>query len=154
MLMRNFFLRVCRSVLALLGVSAAGCDLIGVGRVEYGCPYADFEVKGKVTDALRDLPLQGIRVSATDEFGQNKYAAVTTDSEGRFELLWSDFPDETVTLLVEDVDGPDNGGTFAPQTFSVQLEQTEAGDGDWYEGRYSATDVTVRMNEDTSGSGW
>ena len=81
----------------MLGISAVGCDIISP-RVEYGSPYADFEVKGKVEDALRSLPLQGIKISATDESGEMTYASATTDPEGRFELLWSDFPSETATL--------------------------------------------------------
>lgn len=130
----------------MLGISAVGCDIISP-RVEYGSPYADFEVKGKVEDALRSLPLQGIRISATDESGEMTYASATTDPEGRFELLWSDFPSETATLRAEDIDGPDNGGAFASLTINVPLEQTGEGDG-WYQGSYSAADVIFSLNED------
>ncbi|MDR2145367.1 MAG: radical SAM-associated putative lipoprotein, partial [Tannerella sp.] len=48
-------------LLGILGFS--NCDNDSVEhRVEYGTPFADFTVKGKVTDNVTKKPVKGIRI--------------------------------------------------------------------------------------------
>lgn len=54
-------------VLSALGFSCTEC----VQRDMYGCPYADFEVKGRVTGA-ENAPLKGIKVSVRTEKGESR----------------------------------------------------------------------------------
>jgi putative lipoprotein (rSAM/lipoprotein system) len=65
---------------------------------------------------------------------------VLTDENGCFELdeFHSVFNDK---LIVEDIDGEDNGGEFQSDTIKVwdlPKKQIEKGSG-WYEGKYEVT---------------
>lgn len=138
----------------MLGLTAVGCEIIGgeVPTAEYGSPYADFEVKGKVFSSDLQQPIYGIKVTVKSIYGFEDMT-VTTDQEGRFELLGTFFPSSSLTLEATDTDGDENGGRFAPSVITVPLEKVpDTGDG-WYEGEYHAEDVQIQMSRDIS-SGW
>lgn len=140
--------RVLSGLLALLGFSACS-DENGGGRVEYGTPSVDFQVKGQVTDAEGN-PIEGIQVVVkpkgdgfADMDTQRYVEADTayTDAKGNFTSHQLNDVFITGQLFFEDVDGEANGGTF--QKDSVNLDeaekvQLEEGDG-WYDGRYELT---------------
>lgn len=59
--MRGFFSKICKWLLALLGVSsAASC---GLGSVEYGVPHCDFEVKCTVIDSKTKADVNGVQMT-------------------------------------------------------------------------------------------
>lgn len=149
--MKNIIIRICKWLLPLFGVSVVSCDEGGFQPSdEYGTPYADFEIKGRVLESSRSQPVQGLQVSSEDaNYGT---PSVTTDAEGRFTLAGSFFPSKTMRITVEDVDGDENGGLFSPSTVTVALEQKEKGDG-WYGGVWAAGDVEITVSEDIS-SDW
>ncbi len=119
-------------------------------REEYGTPYADFEVKGKVVDADLSQPVQGLKVSAMEQGGSLEPVATgTTDAEGRFSLSGSFFPSKSVLVKVEDTDQEENGGYFQTVTVTVPLEHVSDGEG-WYSGMFSAGDVDVTVTRDIS----
>ena len=65
--------------------SLTACDTdIWNGTVEYGTPYAEYEVKGRVSDS-EGTPVSGIKVSMGDEYGMDSVAV--TDAEGRFHVI-------------------------------------------------------------------
>lgn len=131
----------------MLGLTAVGCEI--VPTAEYGSPYADFEVKGKVLSSDLQQPIYGIKVTVKSMYGFED-VTVTTDQEGRFELLGTFFPSSSLTLEATDTDGDENGGRFAPSVIIVPLEKgSDTGDG-WYEGEYHAEDVQIQMNRDIS----
>lgn len=124
--------------------AAAGLLGLNVGciGVEYGCPEADYEVKGRVT-TQDDVPIEGIEASFS------KYNADSTDADGRYYLRTSDFPLEHETLDVKfvDIDGEANG-SYADTMVEVVFHRTDlhGGDGHWYDG--SATkEVDVKLRE-------
>ena len=92
-------------LLSLLGM-AAGCSsndkLI---PVEYGCPHADYEIKGRVTDPDGN-PIRAIEIT-TDELPV-AYSSATGD----YRLKGTAFPGD-MRIRFTDTDGPDNGGSFA-----------------------------------------
>lgn len=142
--------RIITGLLALLGFAA--CEP-GNGRVEYGQPHADFEVKGKVTDVDGD-PIQGIKISAkwADAYDYHN-PSVTTDSSGKYTLndpYW--WPDSgEIEVIAEDVDGEENGGSFATkiETITVKDSDYTGGSGGWYEGKLSKTaDFTLELDDD------
>ena len=92
---------------------------------EYGTPYAEYEVKGRVSDA-EGTPIQGIRVSMGESQGRYMDSVAVTDAEGRFHVIHQ----------FTDIDGEAGGGLFDEQTVTVQAEMTEEGDG-WDEGDYA-----------------
>ena len=93
---------------------------------EYGTPYAEYEVKGRVSDA-EGTPISGIRVSMGESQDSYMDSVAVTDAEGR------------------------GGGLFEEQTVTVQAEMTEEGDG-WDEGDYAVKEdvnVTLELKKDS-----
>lgn len=151
--MKNLIIRLCRLLLPFFGASAVGCDTVYYPADEYGTPYADFEVKGRVQDAVLSQPVQGIQVSALYSLTDPEpVVTAVTDAEGRFDLTGSFFPAESILIEVKDVDGEENGGVFVSTTITVPLERVTDGGG-WYSGKYFSDDVLVTMSPDT-GSDW
>ena len=132
------------ALLAMLGYES--CSLNSPD--EYGTPTVDYQVKGFVTD-LQGTPIQGIKVRAPYNFDGSEGQSVLTDENGRFELdeFHSEYNDK---LIVEDIDGEDNGGEFQSDTIKVwdlPKKQIEKGSG-WYEGKYEVTaKIKLKLKE-------
>ena len=60
--------RIIKLLLICLGFkSLTACDVeVWQGTVEYGTPYAEYEVKGRVSDA-EGTPISGVRVSIGED---------------------------------------------------------------------------------------
>lgn len=130
-------------LLSLLGM-AAGCSsndkLI---PVEYGCPHADYEIKGRVTDPDGN-PIRAIEIT-TDELPV-AYSSATGD----YRLKGTAFPGD-MRIRFTDTDGPDNGGNFAERTVVVTFtgeDCIEPGDGRWYDGAFFK-EVDVQLDPET-----
>ena len=107
---------------------------------EYGSPYAEYFVKGKVTDDA-GKPIKGIAVTGPDK----SVDTVFTSADGSYELNGDFFPVETIDVKFTDVDDEENGGWFATQEKHVALEQQKEGQG-WYFGVFGALGVDVKMH--------
>ena len=146
--MKNFILNLCRTLLGILGFSfVSACDGEGTSPVpmygvpvEYGSPYAEYFVKGKVTDDA-GKPIKGIAVTGPDK----SVDTVFTSADGSYELNGDFFPVETIDVKFTDVDDEENGGWFATQEKHVALEQQKEGQG-WYFGVFGALGVDVKMH--------
>ena len=133
----------------LLGFS--GCDKISEGRVEYGCPHSDFKVDISVTDeggkALRNIK---VVTAADDKFSGGFYEqdyqmmigkdTLTTDSGGKVSHTYNvtSHPDKVMFYFL-DVDGDADGGQFKKDSLTVSLVKTGKGDGNWYDGEFTAS---------------
>ena len=146
--MRNYILNLCKTLLGILGFSfVSACDGEGTSPipmygvpVEYGSPYAEYFVKGKVTDDA-GKPIKGIAVTGPDK----SVDTVFTSADGSYELNGDFFPVETIDVKFTDVDDEENGGWFATQEKHVALEQQKEGQG-WYFGVFGALGVDVKMH--------
>ena len=121
--------------------SLTACDLF-IGTEEYGTPYAEYEVKGRVSDS-EGTPISGIKVSMGVEDYMDSVAV--TDADGRFHVIHGTFPfrDNTFDIQFTDIDGEAGGGLFEEQTVTVQAEKVEEGEG-WSRGKYAVKeDVNV-----------
>lgn len=142
--MKNSIIKLFRIVLASLGFVSA----ITACRVEYGCPHADFQLKGNVTDE-NDAPIKGIRVAVSAEYPNPDITGprdtIYTDEKGQYILMNDNFYNfHKVHLKFEDVDGPENGGEFETVEKDVSVSQIKEGHGEWYGGVYEAnSDVTM-----------
>lgn len=123
--------KIWLALLSLLGF--AGCDRIQEDM--YGTPYAEYSVKGRVTDAA-GRAIAGIEVrSAAD-------ASVRTDAQGTYAIGgYRDVPDAPVELTFTDTDGPANGGDFAAGRVEIRFSVQDLTDG-----RFERTGVDVVLD--------
>ena len=135
---------VIAALLAMLGYESCSNSELE----EYGCPSADYQVKGSVTD-LTGTPIPGIRIEAPygsvvdSQFGQ----IVQTDAQGQFTL--KEFSNmKGIEIVVEDIDGEANGGEFLSDTINVEKlpkTQVEKGSG-WYQGKFEVN-ANIRLKK-------
>lgn len=143
--MRDVFIRLIKIILGFLGVVMVDSC---VAKAEYGCPHADFEAKGVVTDEDGN-GIQGIRVVISAEYPSPNYVG-----EPMTDTLWTNHNGEYVTsdsyvdddfaymnsvgLEFEDIDGQENGGEFRKVEIEVPVFKVKDGDGNWYDGAFEA----------------
>lgn len=129
------------SLASLLGINVS-CDLVAME--EYGCPMADFNVKGKVTDPNGNS-IPGIAV-------EMDYCCDTTDDDGRYAVK-SGYLQGSVNqfeLHFSDIDSTEYG-LYKNDTIPVVFQRSEltGGDGHWYEGSATKTlNVTLQPVEE------
>jgi len=133
----KFFDKIIVILLGFLGIFS-GCIQPKYGMpAEYGTPYGKYEVKGIVTDKETSNPIPNIQVI-------KNYDTIHTNAEGKYSF-YEDYSYEyetTFHLKVEDIDGEENGGYFAPQEMDLTFtkeDQVEKGDGHWYKGKFVKT---------------
>ena len=133
--------RLLYILLGLLGLTS--CDHFGMA--EYGCPNVSFSLKARVVDEAGN-PIQGIEVR-TEEGARFEYNTGFSDYEGNIDAyggFWPGVQNQKMQFI--DVDGEANGGEFETLTVKIEnLIQTEEGDGNWYNGAYTADMGTVTM---------
>lgn len=143
----HWYNALAATLLSLLGFSSCSNDAAEDGNFEllYGTPTATFQVKGKVTNESGQ-PVKGILVVTQHGIKDSTY----TDENGQFvsgELATTSvdymLKKGKLEVTFEDVDGNENGGTFANDTVTskdiTDVKQTKKGDGSWYLGAYELT---------------
>ena len=165
---RHFINLLLGTLLGWLGFSSCefldiggGKDMYGAPVVMYGQPTVQFHAAGKVTDR-NGKAIEGIRVAVKVHrhydnspgviYDQNDWYdtdTVYTDAAGKYNsdmrLISFTAPNDA-TLVFEDVDGPEHGGTFQPETATPTIKQTKKGDGVWYYGDY-AVEADASLNK-------
>ena len=134
--LKNWFLV---SLAGLMGVNMSSCGL------EYGCPEAEYTVKGKVTNPSGE-PIPGIKVTGNWD---NDITSASGDYilSARVEPL---YPEETIQIVFADVDSSENG-SYQNDTVPVTFQYSEltGGDGHWFEGSATKTlNVTLQPAEE------
>jgi putative lipoprotein (rSAM/lipoprotein system) len=148
--MKKFILKPYdKIILALITIigSFTSCDYINT-PAEYGSPYADYEIKGTVTDSISSTPVQHVRVTVTQNrtFGRHDSVLVSidtlavkeTDSTGKYDIQFQTYPLEVQIFNVkaEDIDGSANGGDFAPLQKNAQFTDSDLSGGKgWDKGK-------------------
>ena len=159
--MKKYILRPFdKIIIALLTIigSLTGCDFIHT-PVEYGVPYADYVIKGTVTDSITSTPVQHVRVTITQNhpFTRNDSALIhidtlafkETDSAGNYDIQFQSFPLEELTFKVkaDDIDGTANGGDFTSQQKDVLFKQSDLSGGKgWYNGKAVKT-IDIKLKK-------
>ena len=124
-------------IVVLLGVVGLS-NIIYSCATKYGEPYAEYEIKGVITDKKASKPIQNIQVTRQiyQEYGDTIY----TDANGKYafyDINRSDF-----NIKFEDIDGEENGGEFETKEMDIKFteaDRVEKGDGDWYKGKFAKT---------------
>ena len=159
--MTRLWRRLVAAVLGLLGFASCSKEVYEERDnylVMYGQPQADFKTVGNVSDES-GKPIKGISVTVKYHwhipnqpwviYDQNDFyqdSNVKTDDKGTYQLSESimDLPTD-VTLVFEDIDGPENGGDFAPAEATPSITQTRDASGAWFLGAYEAkADVVMK----------
>ena len=132
---------VLTALLSMLGFEACeSVDEYGAPPVEYGTPYARYEVKGQVADEAGN-PIQGIQISAASGvFDSQLYQSVTSDATGHYTLSERQlFIGDDDRIEFKDVDGEAHGGLFQDTTLNMRdmpMEKTANGDNHWNSGTF------------------
>ena len=147
--MKDLILKLFKITLGLLGIAMVDSC---IAKAEYGCPHADFEAKGVVTDE-EGKGIQGIRVVISAEHPNPSYTGTPiadtlwTNQNGEYDTgetyqesyVYNVFAYmDSVKLEFEDVDGQENGGEFQKVSIEVPVFKVKDGDGNWYDGAYEA----------------
>ena len=152
---------ILASLIGMLGFS--GClewlgispDMYGSPYKEYGCPSADYTVKGAVIDKVTEDPIPGIRVGYSPaewneeafgpqpEHGETSGVFVITNPNGEFTLTGSFFgygQNITFPVFLDDVDGEENG-LYQTEKIDVNFKNAvnNGNSSRWYEGEYTVT---------------
>ena len=153
--MKNIF----KKLIALLGPAVltalgfAGCEngiIQNDGlRAEYGTPTCSFKLELTVTDesgkALKDIrviPAAG-KYYGLDKNGFNLAQGkdtLITDVSGKVSRTYSVMTvPYKLKVYFEDLDGEDNGGTFARDSDDFASVKTGKGDNRWYQGEWTVS---------------
>ncbi len=136
--------KAIQSVLAFIGIIVTSC-------VEYGSPYAEFIIKGKVTDKTSHQPIRDINIVYKLPGSKRGIDTVKTDANGEYTLK-TDWIVKEAWLYAEDTDGEQNGGQYAPDSLRMSdfyLKQTRKGDGRWFEGTFEKNDADFSLRIST-----
>jgi putative lipoprotein (rSAM/lipoprotein system) len=85
--------------------------------MKYGMPESEYIINGDVSDKSNGNSIQNIRIirHLSEDYGDTVY----TNQEGKYGFRF--YNNETAYLIVEDIDGEENGGNFASQEIYVQF---------------------------------
>ena len=141
-------------LLALLGISATGCDFM---RVEYGVPHVHFNLKARVVDEA-GKPIEGIEARVKQGWGdydtpfENRTGV--TNYLGEIDAHTTNMHSMGHTIVFLDPDGEANGGKFETKMVDIteHIVQTDEGDGSWDNGSYVAEigDVVMTLEPEAS----
>ena len=124
----------------LVALGFESCDNISNGMDEYGCPITKYQLKGKVTDES-GIPIRDLKVSQKHfvESGVYGIDSTTTDEKGEYQFMESsvvEIPSD-IKLVIEDVDGAENGEFQSDMVGISQLPRNKVEEGSgWYNGKY------------------
>ena len=140
---------------AFLGLFHTSCDRLGGGgRVEYGSPYVEYEVKAKV-QSPEGKPIEGIEVTLLEKsnYAEDGFVSCTktqqTDANGVAQIFddASAFGRNMLYARAVDVDGAKNG-RWETKVDSVAITPADIhkdkSKGHWYEGTIKK-EVTLTM---------
>lgn len=135
--------RLIYILFALLGFGFASCEEIG--KAEYGVPHVSFKLKARVVDEA-GKPIQGIEVRTEDD-ERFEYNTGISDYQGNIDAYGGFWPGaERGQVQFIDIDGEANGGEYETQFVKLtNVEELEAGDGNWNHGAYRVDVGTVVM---------
>lgn len=138
---RHLYELISGAILSLLGFTSC----VGLGRVEYGMPHANFKVMGEVKAADSGKPIEGIAVRLhTNSKDVDGYCPqLQTDKDGKVNDIFTLGPNvEEILLTFEDIDGEEHGGLFAPDTLRAKdliIKFVEDKKSTWHQGDYDIT---------------
>ena len=143
--------KIALKILSLLGFSTAVASCVSA---MYGTPNADYQViiRTIVPQGERAKPVEGIKVSVESlQSGHNISASGLTDQNGEYVLRYNDFPikDIEVAISIEDIDGEENLGHFAPDSITRKYSKYLGNSDGWYAGEASIRHVFILKEKES-----
>ena len=137
---------ILAGLLSLLGFSVTSCGATD----EYGSPYAEYELKGKVTDMNGD-PIQGIEINyggiynnvLSPSYISEIYKSPQTQKDGSYDIKFEDSPMGIVRIIAKDIDGPENG-SFETDSIDVKIEGFKGGKS-WFHGKAEVNIPDIKL---------
>ena len=110
----KFFDKIIIVLLGILGIVTSCCVVC-----MYGEPVAEYEIKGVVTDKTSTSPIKNIRI--IKQLYDNSSDTLYTDSQGKYVFNFGEqyVFGAPIHLKIDDIDGEENGGSFASQEIEV-----------------------------------
>lgn len=147
--MKEIWIKICCSILRLLGIAAVGASVSACYGVPidpacmYGVPTVNLEFSGQVLNE-NDEPIKGIAVSYCHNSESINYT--TSDEQGQFKLMRrSSLDDDSCFLYARDIDGKKNG-SYQTDSLKVQnFTKITDGSGAWDQGDFEAKDITFHL---------
>ena len=139
---------ILAGLLSLLGFSVTSCGATD----EYGSPYAEYELKGKVTNMNGD-PIQGIELNyggiynnvLFSSYISEMYKSPQTQKDGSYDIKFEDSPMGIVRIIAKDIDRPENG-SFETDSIDVKIEGFEGGKS-WLHGKAEVNIPDIKLKE-------
>ncbi len=143
----------------LLGIvgAVASCDIIPIGSAMYGCPNADYDIKGKVVDengkGIENIKIEIGHVQTSNQNVIYDYEYIPfftdlkTDAEGNYHYIGNDFPNNQLRIKAEDIDGEEHGGQFASDSVALKVEFKGGKGSVWYSGKAEATAPDIKLKK-------
>lgn len=138
------------TILSWFGFASCGENAVleeaHVPYTAYGSPYGLFRVDIKVTDEA-NKPIKGIKVTPVIihdpryDIRRSVLDPISSDYSGKANKVYNySWVSNNVRILFEDIDGDQNGGSFAKDSILVKTVQTKEPNG-WFAGDYSVSAV-------------
>ena len=139
-------------ILSLLGVSFTGCaSKYGCPPIqsEYGVPQAEYQISGRVENTQKQ-GIQGINVSLKEPnyniFEGNPHAADTTTTDGAFYIKCTEFPENKIWLIAEDIDSTENG-SYQRDSVLITPEFKDVPGSNWHH-TAEVKDIVITLEEE------
>lgn len=138
----NALLSTLLTILGFGSCTNVGEDEYGSPVIcEYGTPWANYEVKGVVTDEA-GAPIPGIKTSIKELYKwdgiTNTVGRDSTLTDGKGNFLLNGMGKSYEKLIIEDTDGKANG-EYQSDTLDIDYDkavQIGEGDNHWYQGLF------------------
>ena len=128
--------RAFKILLSLLGFT--GCDLL-ISCMEYGTPYAEFELKGTVSDG--EVLIENVEVSFSSNNPYLDNLTMITDHNGKFVFkdTYTEAADFQYTLIANDLNGKYESDTIKGYILLSDFKRKKRDDS-WFDGKASKTE--------------
>ncbi|WP_455622613.1 radical SAM-associated putative lipoprotein [Parabacteroides sp.] len=136
---------ILAGLLSGLGFGLAACD---EPVDEYGAPYAEYKMKGKVTD-MDGKAIQGISITIKNSNNDYLYlpSPLQTREDGNYDTTFESFPEHALRIIAEDIDGEKNG-SYEADSVDIEVGKFEGGKS-WYVGKaeVNVPDIKLKKKE-------
>ena len=128
--------RLFRKILTILGFT--GCDLL-ISCMEYGTPYAEFELKGTVSDG--EELIENVEVSFSSNNPYLDSLTMITDHKGEFSFKdsYTEATDFQYTLIANDLNGKYESDTIKGYILRSDFKRKKR-DDQWFDGKATKTE--------------